>query len=491
MNDRINGVKGIEEIRLLPSLMGNLVTRKMLSGIDRFCEKCGKNRLEVAMELYAGSREEACAACTLARMPLSAVVSVGARAFGVPEDVIKKTLSDPHWRKGLVSVVEGIADFGVKRPFTPGAPFQVVWDVTNACNLRCKHCYASAGEPLKDELSTVEALDLIDKLAVMGVPILALSGGEPLVRRDILQLARHARKRGIYVAMATNGTMLTEARTQDLRGAGVEYLQISLDGADAATHDGFRGMPGSFDRTMAGIRNAVASKFFVNISTTVTRQNVDQVPEIIDLCNELGVNWFMAYNFVPAGRGKDMVENDLSPEMREELLRTLYERNKSSKCQVLSTAPQFARVALQQCSGGTVMVPTHFYNQTVDQGMMGLTEFIGGCGAGRFYMAIRSNGDVDPCVFFPRTVGNVRHDDLREIWLHDPLFLDLRNRDMLKDNCGHCEYRFHCGGCRARANGYFNDPLAGDPGCVRNSALYDELLEHRRREVREIVLPGK
>jgi radical SAM protein with 4Fe4S-binding SPASM domain len=200
----------------------------------------------------------------------------------------------------------------------------------------------------------------------------------------------------------------------------------------------------------------------------------------------------MAYNFIPAGRGRDMVDSDLTPEMREELLKLLYEKNKTSKCQVLSTAPQYARVALEQCSGGSVMVPTHFYNQTVDRGMLGLTEFIGGCGAGRFYMAIRANGNVDPCVFFPMTVGNVRKDDLATIWHKDPLFMDLRNRDMLKGNCGHCDHRFHCGGCRARANGYFDDPLETDPGCIRNIERYNELVEGSAvRETREIILSGK
>lgn len=479
-------------VRFLPAIIGNQISRRALSRMNHFCERCSKSRLEVALELYAGSREAACPACTLARLPLTAVMAVGSRALGVDEEVIKRTLSDPHWRRGLISVIEGITAFGVRRPFTPGAPFQVVWDVTYACNLRCQHCYASAGKPLDDELSTAEALDLIDRLADLGVIIVAFSGGEPLVRGDILQLASYARQRGIYVAVATNGTMLTRGRTTELREAGVEYLQISLDGADAETHDSFRGMPGCFDRTVEGIRNAVADGFFVNISTTVTRHNLDQVPEIIDLSNELGANWFMAYNFIPAGRGKDIVRNDLTPEMREDLLRMLYEKNKTSKCQLLSTAPQYSRVALQQCSGGTMMVPTHFYNQTVDRGMLGLAEFIGGCGAGRFYMAIRANGDIDPCVFFHRTVGNVRTDDLRAVWLGDRMFNALRDRDALKDNCGHCDYRYFCGGCRARANGYLDDPLAADPGCVRNAALHDGLVaEALHQEGQEIVLPGR
>lgn len=466
-------------IGFLKAMLGNPVTRRILMGMNRQCKKCGENRLEVALEIYVGSRQEACRTCRLAEIPLSAIIALGARAFGVSEGDIRRTFGDPHWRKGLISVVNGIANFGVSRPFVPGAPFQVVWDVTYGCNLRCQHCYASAGKARADELSTDEALMAIDQFAAMGVPIIAFSGGEPLVRSDILQLIRHASDKGIFVAIATNGTLITKEKARELKEAGLQYLQISVDGAKAETHDTFRGIPGSFDRTLEGIRSSVAEGFFVNISTTVTKRNVDEVPRIIDMCRNLGVDWFMAYNFIPAGRGKDMIDIDLSPEEREGLLKVLYKANSGSGMQVLTTAPQFARVALQQCSGSSSIMSTHFYNQAVDKNLLGLSEFIGGCGAGRFYMALRANGNIDPCVFFPKTVGNIRHDDLKEIWLHDPLFTSLRNKDLLKDNCGHCEYRYHCGGCRARANGYFNDPLAADPGCIRNLDQYNEMVRKR------------
>ena len=134
------------------------------------------------------------------------------------------------------------------------------------------------------------------------------------------------------------------------------------------------------------------------------------------------------------------------------------------------------------------MVPTHFYNQMVKGNLFGLTEFIGGCGAGRFYMAIRADGQVDPCVFFPHTIGNIRVDDLNDLWLNDPLFRDLRNKDILKGNCGRCDYRYHCGGCRARAEGYFGDPLEADPGYVQSIATatksLPDLRDRRRKGMR-------
>ena len=463
-------------INILSVLLGNPLSRRIIAGMNQTCEECGGNRLEIALAEYLGLRDTICPKCRRASREVTFLIRTGARNFGVSEEDIKTTFRDAYWRKGLVSVMKGIAEFGVRRPFVPGAPFQVVWDVTRRCNLRCRHCYASAGTALEDELTTEEALRLIDRLAQLGVAVIAFSGGEPLSRPDILQLISHARDHGIYVALATNGTLITRERADELRRAGAAYVQISIDGADAATHDAFRGIPGSFNRTIEGVKNAVAAGFFVNISTTATKANYDQIPKIIDLCGDLGVNWMMAYNFVPAGRGQDMMDMDLTPQEREDLLHLLYEKNSSSGCQVLTTAPQFARVALQQsCAGGQMMVPTHFCNQEVDRKLFGLTEFVGGCGAGRFYLAIRANGDIDPCVFFPKTIGNVRTSDLEELWRHDPLLVDLRNKDKIEGSCGSCEYRYHCGGCRARAYGYFGNPLAPDPGCINNIAYYTAL----------------
>ena len=464
-------------VQVLKTMIGNPITRKILAGMSRYCETDQKNRLEVALELYVGVRDEACTFCKAAEKPLASVLKRGAKSFGVTEEEMKTRFRDPYWRKGLSCVVRGIADFGVRKPFVPGAPFQVVWDVTYACNLRCQHCYATAGKVQEDELNHEEAIALVDKLARMGIPILAFSGGEPLVRKDIFDLTRRAADHGMYVSIATNGTLITPEKAKEMKEAGVQYLQISIDGADAATHDGFRGIPGAFDRTIEGVKNAVAEGFFVNIATTATKKNLHQIPDIINLCEKLGVNWFMAYNFVPTGRGRMIIENDLSPEERENLLKMLYGKLKEVDCELLTTAPQYARIALQNCGqDGSIVVPTHFYNPEVQGNLFNLTEFIGGCGAGRFYMAIRANGDIEPCVFFPLKVGNVRTDDLEEIWLHNKVFEELRNKDILKGSCGTCDYRYHCGGCRARAYGYFGDYLAPDPGCINNVEKYREII---------------
>ena len=469
-------MKPLTTVRIMKALIGNQLSRSFISSLGRRCEADGADRFEVAIDLMMGARKEACAACTLAEKGLSGMLTAGAMGFGIDRADVIEALRDPHWRRGMVNVMRGIGTFGVQRPFVPGAPFQVVWDVTYGCNLRCRHCYASAGSPHPDELSTDDAHRVIDKLSDWGVPIIAFSGGEPLVRSDILDLAHHAHEKGIYVAMATNGTLISEHKAKEMAEAGVRYLQISLDGADAATHDSFRGIEGAFDRTVAGIRNAVNEGFFTSISITATRANLAAVPDVIDLGTRMGVNWIMVYNFVPAGRGRDLLDIDLDPAEREELLRLLYRRNNGSKTQVLTTAPQFARVALQSCRGGSFLVPTHFYNLNVDDKLLNLTEFIGGCGAGRFYVAVRANGDIDPCVFFPHSIGNALTDDLGTLWANDKLIRDLRDKDLLKGNCGQCEYRYHCGGCRARAYGYFDDPLAPDPGCIKNAEVHRSML---------------
>ena len=447
--------------------------RSVLNNLAANCKKDGKSRVEVALELYLGIRKDACMRCKLAERGLATLLNLGGRTFGASAEEIHEKFQDAYWRRGLASIIKGLAYFGVAKPFIPGAPFQVVWNITTGCNLQCKHCYSSAGGPGYNEMSTTDAKTCIDKLASWGIVVLALSGGEPLVRRDILELARYASDRSIYTAIATNGVMLTEEKCRELKAAGVEYLQISLDGARPETHDTFRGVKGMFKKTIQGIKNAVAEGFFVNIATTVTQLNLAEVSQIIDLCENLGVKWFMMYNFVPTGRGRLIKGNDLTPEEREALLKLMWGRLKKSRVNVLSTAPQFARVALQTEGMSCNVIPTHFANSEIPGQLHSLSDFIGGCGAGRFYIAMNTNGDITPCVFFPLVVGNLLRDDPEDLWVNLKEFRELRDRKILKEHCGVCEFKYVCGGCRARAYGYFGDYAAPDPGCILNNEAHE------------------
>jgi len=460
-------------IQILKSTIGNPITRKILSGFG-FCDRCGKNSIEVALELYTNTRNDACLKCKLAEKTIRSILKTGSKAFGVDSNVIKEQFSHPSWRKGLANVLTGIARFGVQRPFISGAPFLVVWDITYACNLKCKHCYASAGKSLENELTTEEAKQVIDKLDRASVPIIAFSGGEPLVRKDIFELTQYSCDKGIYVAIATNATLISKEKAREMKEAGVRFIQISLDGANAEIHDKFRGINGVYDKTIQGIKNCVNEGFFVNIAATATKYNYKEIPKIIDLCEQLGVNWFMLYNFVPTGRGEFIAENDLTPPEREKVLNVLWEKLKNGgKVNVLSTAPQFARVAMESEIGkNEKIVPTHFANPSLSEKLVNLAEFIGGCGCGRFYCAIRPNGNIEPCVFFPLTIGNIIENDFENLWTKNPILKELRNKDILEGNCSECDFRYYCGGCRARAYGYTGNYLAPDPGCIKNRIVH-------------------
>ena len=468
----------ITTLQTLRATIGNPASKAVIRGFNQFCDTCNKKRIETALELYTGIRKDACFKCKIAEKAIGPLLTTGAKIFGITPHEMKTKFIDPAWRKALVNVLAGIGTFGINKPFISGSPFLVVWDVTYACNLKCKHCYANAGKSLKDELTTDQAKQAIDTLAKASVPIIAFSGGEPLIRPDILELTRYAHDQGIYVAVATNGTLITKKKAQEMKEAGIQFVQISLDGATAMTHDTFRGILGVYDKTIKGIQNASDLGFFVNIATTATQDNYQEIPEIINLCTKLNVDWFMLYNFVPTGRGEFIKNNDLTPQQREELLHMIYEKlyDDTTPVNVLSTAPQFARVALEhKKKNDTLIVPTHFYNTEISDRLTNLTEFIGGCGCGRFYCAIRPNGNIDPCVFFPLTVGNIINDDFETLWKKNPILQDLRNKDILKDACAQCTYRYQCGGCRARAYKYTGDYLSGDPGCINNIKLFNKI----------------
>ncbi|MFW9842520.1 MAG: radical SAM protein, partial [Candidatus Thorarchaeota archaeon] len=455
----------------------------------KICSTDGDTRLNVSLDLIAGKRSSACKLCKTSAILTRTILSIGAKSFGTTSDAVKEGLSDDIFRRSMSSIVSGLAKFGMTKPFTPGAPFQVVWNVTRACNLKCKHCYENAGKKGQFELSTEDALTSIDRLADAGVVFLAFSGGEPTVRPDILTLIQRATERGMYVAVATNGlTFSNPERVQRFKNAGMKFVQISIDGANAKTHDEFRGVDGAFDRAISGIQNCVAEGLFVEVSTTMTRHNLGEIHDVVRLCEELDARWLMLYNLVPVGRGIELMDLDLSPDEREYLLDLLWDRTScdhKTSLEVLTTAPQLGRVAhdanLQCMHLDEVVSPTHFSNARLPTKMQGLTEFIGGCGAGRFYVAIEPNGDIYPCVFFPHMerfrIGNIVKDDFESLWAHSPLLYRLRNKDLLKDNCGSCDSRYVCGGCRARAISYFDDELAPDPGCIRNKDHWIRLKE--------------
>lgn len=469
-------------IKSFKEIGNNPLSKFILSRTFNYCEKDHANTLEVGLELFFNKRETACLKCRALSKIISYVVKKGSKSFGVTDSELLGYMEDPYWIKGLSSVIKGIGMFGVKKPFVPGSPFQVVWNITRACNLKCAHCYENAGKKDSNELSKQQVVEGLEKLSIAGVTSVAFSGGEPTSNPNIVRYIKLTDELGMYPAMATNGYRLSKKYLcNKLVDAGLKFVQISIDGLDPETHDTFRGVEGSWENAIKTVENFVDyDDVFVEVATTATTHNIDEIPEIINYVRDLGAHWFMIYNFIPTGTGTTITDTDISPNKRRELLKTAYRENISGDMQVLSTAPQYAEVAESLQSRETSLIPTHFYNpEYEDSQVMQLAEFVGGCGAGRFYMSIEPNGDLYPCVFFPHNdellLGNLMEDDFDEVWKNNKLLEDLRNKDILKDHCGHCESKNICGGCRARAYSYFGDVLAPDPGCVNNMAKWEEL----------------
>ncbi|MGF3521643.1 MAG: radical SAM protein [Candidatus Bathyarchaeia archaeon] len=430
--------------KLWNAIISMPTTKKMLSISLKKCPNCGRTVLEAALDSYVGKVDPKCEKCSKTYSKIIGFwIEFLRKSLNIKKEKVDKLLSDPYARRAVLNIARSFYYYGIKKPICLYAPFLVVWDFTHKCNLRCKHCYSKSGAVQEEELTTQEAKDVVDQLADAGVTALAFSGGEPLSRGDFFEVAEHAVKRGLYVSVATNGTLLTKEMARKLKEAKIHYVEVSIDGATAETHDAFRGVAGAFDKAVEGLKNCVEADLCACIATTATKNNLEEFPAIIDLAEEIGAERFTYFNFIPTGRAKEHFDQDLSPEEREKLMRYLLNRmSKGCKTTILTTAPQLARVALQ-CQGpaGTgevTMSMAHMQTAKVSKKAVPLADFIGGCGAGRLYCSLSPRGDVHPCVFFPVTVGSLKTQNFQDIWLNATLFKDLRNRRKLKGTCGSC-----------------------------------------------------
>ncbi len=464
--------------------LGNKVTRSVI-------RKLGSPKsITKLLSIYAGVEEASNAKEKLLSATLSTVLSKSANKFGTDENLLREKLKDPYMRKGIANILLGIAYYGITRPQKLYAPFMVVWDFTKRCNLRCKHCYANATPfPAPDELTLEERLEVIRQLDEAGVSALSFSGGEPLMNPDFWVAAEKAARTGMYVSIATNGTLIRPEVAKRLKEIGVRYAEVSLDAPDPETHDYFRGVKGAWERSVEGIKNSKRAGLEVGIATTITKLNYKQLPDMIKLAKELKVDRLIAFNFIPTGRGKDIIELDLSPKERYEILELLYSELSSGQLQVFSTSPFYAVVSMRGIDKGGKLAPTHFAELSVPDEYLSagfaLAEFLGGCGAGRIYCSIEHNGDIQPCVFLPIVVGNVIKDGFLNVWHNSELFNKLRDRDHYA--CSYCPYRYICGGCRARAYAYYGDPLGPDPSCEYNEKLWDELVSSAKAQTQKTI----
>jgi radical SAM protein with 4Fe4S-binding SPASM domain len=429
-----------------------------------------------ALSVYAGESLNEPMMIRFQADVLKVLLKLGIKLAHGDEDAVKEALlRDPHIRRGIWVVLEGIAKYGVTVPQKLAGPFLIVWNFTNMCNFRCKHCYQRADRPLPSELSLEEKLNLVDQLDKTGVAAVALSGGEPTIHPDFYRIVKELASRGIHTSVATNGwTFADKEKLKKAVDLGLKYVEVSVDSAKPEKHDEFRGIPGAWEHATKALENAVELGVSHGMATVMDKETFQEIDDILDLAENIGVKRIIFFNLVPTGRAEEMIKVDLSPEERDEYMRILYREMKKRKLEVLTTAPQYAPVTLQESHGKNV-TPAHFYigeNSAVKT----LAEFIGGCGAGRIYSGIEPDGTVVPCVFLPLPVGNVRTRNFKEIWENSKIFNLLRDRNNFTGNCRTCPYRNICGGCRARAYHYTVDLLGDDPGCVYNKELWEELV---------------
>jgi len=434
------------------------------------CDICGRQVLDSALDKYVGRSVMECGKCGFSSNMIIFWTEFLRKSLSIEREKVEKVLADPYARRGIKSVVNAFIHLGIRKPLTVYAPFLVVWDFTYRCNLNCRHCYSNAGVLTRRELGTKEALKVVDQLADFGVVSLAFSGGEPLMRKDFFEVAEHAVDSGLYVSLATNGTLLDKQNVKKLKEIGVHYVEVSIDGSNAKFHDDFRGVPGAFDLAITGLKNCVEEGLCTSVAVTATKRNFKDLPKVLELAEKVGAARFALFNFVPVGRGSEIISQDLSPDEREEVMLFLMDKLLSgSKVTILTTTPQLARVALsyQKDTSSEFFLPmAHMQTSKVSKKTVALADFIGGCGAGRLYCSISPEGEVHPCVFLPIKVGDLKTDTFADLWLNSEIFEALRNRENLKGSCGVCQFKYVCGGCRARAYAYTHDMLASDPGCM-------------------------
>lgn len=347
---------------------------------------------------------------------------------------------------------------------TSKRPFVLIWEVTQACDLACKHCRAEA-EPNRhpQELTTDEGRRLLDDARRFGEgQLVVLSGGDPLYRDDVIELVEYGVESGLRMTLTPSGTSsLTSERIQSLADAGLRRMAVSIDGSSAASHDAFRKEAGSFEHTMAAARATRALELPLQVNTTVCAETVDELPGISELVAELDAVLWSVFFLVPVGRGR--VLDPISPARAERVMEWLVSVAEEASFGVKTTeAPHYRRVALQQRSRSQD-------DESPSDGIGRRT----GITAGDGFAFVSHTGEVYPSGFLPASAGNVRERNLVDIYREGTLFKRLRDPDALGGKCGACQYKHICGGSRSRAYAHTGDPLASDPLCAYVPEGYD------------------
>ena len=335
----------------------------------------------------------------------------------------------------------------------------IAWEVTRSCNLSCVHCRAAANwGTYPGELSTEKCFHLIDEIATMSSPVIILTGGEPLLRPDIFEIASYGTSKSLRMVMATNGTLVNPDTAKKIIQSGIKRVSISIDGKDAASHDAFRQEKGAFDKAMAGIEALKNAGMEFQINTTITTANLIQIKDILELAKKLGAAAHHIFLLVPTGRGKALAEQAITAADYEETLLWFHQESMNCEIQLKATcAPHYFRIMHQNKIKDVEpkKKPTgHFHKMTR------------GCLGGISFCFISHVGQVQPCGYLELDCGNVQKQSFADIWEKSEVFRNLRDYSKYGGKCGKCEFIKVCGGCRARAYEATGDYLAEEPLCL-------------------------
>ena len=349
----------------------------------------------------------------------------------------------------------------------------VAWEITRSCNLKCAHCRATAVDGRSpDELSLGDCYRMIDEILEVGKPILILTGGEPLARPDVFDIAKYAVSKGLKVVMGSNGTLITDEIANKLKSIPISRIAVSLDFPVPALQDKFRGQPGAFEKAMSGIYAIKKAYLELQINCTLTRQNISYLEQLLKLALELGAVAFHPFFLVPTGRGKGLGGDELSSDEYEKTLNWIYDRQMELDGRIFfkpTDAPHYLRVMKQRRVGEAGLGKAEAKSGNPAHAVTR------GCLAGTGFCFVSHTGIVQGCGYLDIAAGNVRNQSFSEIWADSPLFKSLRDLSNLKGKCGDCEYKRICGGCRARAFEATGDFLEAEPYCLHQPYKYEQV----------------
>jgi len=340
-------------------------------------------------------------------------------------------------------------------------PFMVSYSITTKCNLKCKHCYSeSVDQAAPDELSTDEAFRLIDDLSGWGIGLLIIDGGEPLCREDLLDVVKHASTRGIRTTIGSNGTLIDERTAKEMLAEGVMAVAVSVDGADAQTHDSFRGVPGAFEQTLKGLEACRNARLPFQFNTVIRKETLSQLEDLLRMAIDYGADAAEFFDLVGAGRAKDECKDQLLSNDERRLAMEWLAQSQED-CPIIIRVP------------GCPMYPLLLQEKQIKPKRFALemlrrVPYYGrGCAAGMpmGYVMVQCNGEVNPCMLLQVKLGNVREQSIVSIWENSSILAQLRQRGLLKGECGECSHKITCSGCRGRAYEETRDMMATDPAC--------------------------